>query len=125
MKNPLKNWISLIWGFDSNSLPIPPIKVEHKETGKENADKFVDYVKDQSIYQRKIVIVYGSKWIWMRNAEWRSYVVQMLMPWDSPFERVDFSQSNDEEDEWTFRGYLKQDSRIENLSLHDSIPGEQ
>ena len=58
----------------------------------------------------------------MRNAEWRKHVLDILSMNESPFSSVKFSPPDEYDDDWTFAGYVKDNSRkIEDLSLSDSL----
>ncbi len=128
--NIFKKWLYAIIGIEERIIDLPEEELEiisgvsSKETGKDNAKKFIAHVLKDAILEKVVVIEYDSKWIWMRNPEWRDYVIfQLSIPSNnSPFASARFSPPDDYDDSWTFAGYLKENSRkVEDLSLSDSL----
>lgn len=97
-----------------------------KETGEENAQRFVHTVIAQA-REHRVVIMYPSDtkapwiggWVWMMNEAWRTRVLELLA--DAPVKEPRFCPP-DSLDGWTFTAYSTVPvPRIAQLTLDQSL----
>lgn len=93
------------------------------ETGAENADRFARAVLAKIVLDESTVweIMYGAKWVWMANEDWRALVKQLLEQhqW---IEYVEFAPP-DSYDTWTMNARIRETTRqrISKLSLDTKL----
>ena len=104
-----------------------------KETGEENAERFVRVVREESM-EHKVIILYAEigtssyadpnkvGWTWMKNRNWRDRVLMMLADEEMPSVTEPRFLPPDNLDGWVFVGLSASTRhRVEDLRLDETL----